>query len=263
MKNIIMTICAVAAFASCTIVRVDTKALKAIMEKEGVVFNGDVEIGKAISAQGAAVTETRNGIGAFNSISSNIPVDIEFTQGEQSVQLYAAANIMPYITTTVKDSTLYLKFEGARIRNCKDINAVISCPDIRDIEVNGAGDLSMLGHIMTEVLSVSVNGAGDVDIEDVEAKSLTISVNGAGDIEIEKIVCDSFETGISGAGDLEVDSIEAKDLSVSLAGAGSCKLAGHAVNADLSVSGAGTIDIEDLKVDNQKSTTHGIAKIIK
>lgn len=261
MKRFFFVVLTLVALTSCSFIRIDTKALIGLLEDEGVDMNASPR--KAVSPQGPAVTEVRDGLPEFTGIESAIPVDIEYSQGEQFVSITAPNNIMPYISTEVVNGTLKIKFSGARIRNAKDIDAVIRTPDLRFVELNGAGDIKLKGRVETEEMDIAINGAGDVDIDDLAVKSFQIDVNGAGDIEIDRIVCESFGADISGAGDLSVEGIEAGTLRIGLSGAGDCTLAGHVGDADFSLSGAGSIDVRRLRMDRENSNMNGFAKIIR
>ena len=266
MKNIISAVLSLAALSSCSFIKVDTSALAALLSENGA----DVEISatggsrKSVSAKGPEVREYRGeGLPEFDSVESSIPVDIEYSDGDTYLEITAARNIIPYIKTTVKGGTLRFSFNGAKVRHPGDIKAVVRTRGLKNITLNGAGDLNLEGPVVTDRLCVEVNGAGDIDIEDLSAESLRITVNGAGDVDIEKLSCTDFRVGVSGAGDIEADNIECKEVNVVLSGAGDCTLAGRADKADLSVNGVGSIDISALNVADVTSGSNGLGKIIR
>ena len=261
MKRILFAAATFVALSSCSFIRIDTKTLMTMFEEEGIDLSESPK--KAVSASGPVVTEVRDGLPEFTGIESSIPIDIEYSQGDQYVSISAPNNVMPYISTEVVNGTLKIKFSGARVKNVKDIGAVIRTPDLRSVDLNGAGDIEMKGHVEISQIDIAINGAGDVDIDDLTVNSFQIDVNGAGDIEIERIACESFGADISGAGDMSIDSIEAASLRVGLSGAGDCTLAGHVTEADLSVNGAGSVDVRNLRIDHENSNVNGFAKIIR
>lgn len=264
MKRTIIALLAVTALSSCTFIRIDTKALKAILEKEGVDMTMEAgSPGKAISASGVEVREIRDIPEEFHAISSHIPIDIEYSDGEQFVEITASDNLMPYISTTVRDGVLKLQFDGVRVRNAKDMKVVIRTPRLDSVSIGGAGDLELEGLVRTDDFRIEVNGAGDVDIDSLEASSFTLRVNGAGDIDAETIRCTSFDVNVSGSGDIDVEHIDAETIKVNISGAGDCTLAGRAQKGDFSVSGAGSVDIRNLKVDDVQSSMNGMAKIFR
>lgn len=263
MKRILLAALTVVTLSSCTFIKIDTRALKALLEEEGVDMTVDNKsIGRVYIPDGNMVTEYRGDLAPFTAIESVIPLDIEYSDGEQFVELHASGNIMPFIATTVQNGTLKLHFKGIRVKKAKDMKAVIRLPKLEKVSIDGAGDLNMKGQVNAENLKISVSGAGDVNIEDLVAEDFSINVSGAGDIDIDKILCKGFDAHVSGSGDIDVESIEVENISVKISGAGDAKFAGHATKGSFSVSGIGAIDIKNLKLDEYTTSLDGMAKII-
>lgn len=264
MKKIIIAALAVATFSSCTFMRIDTKALKALLAEEGIDMTEESKPSrKAISGNGVEAREFRGDLDEFHSIVSSIPADIEYSDGEQFVEIHAPSNILPYISTTVHDGTLKLSFKGVRVKNVKEMKVVIRTPRLDSVSINGAGDLDMDGLVRTDDLRIEISGAGDVDIDSIEVSDFTLRVNGAGDFDAEDMKCISFDANVSGSGDIDVEHLDAETVKVNISGAGDCTLAGRAKKGDFSVSGAGSVDIRDLQVEDVESSMNGMAKIFR
>ena len=69
-----------------------------------------------------------------------------------------------------------------------------------EIEISGAGDVSMDGACTTAVFEV--NGAGDIDAEAFKCAHVDLTINGAGDAEV--FASETVTARINGVGDVEV-----------------------------------------------------------
>ncbi len=74
--------------------------------------------------------------------------------------------------------------------------------------------------VLVELEEVSVYGACDANIDDYDGDSFSFNVRGAGDLEINGEV-DDLEISISGAGDVDAEELIANHVDVSISGAGS------------------------------------------
>lgn len=253
-----------AAFSSCTFFRIDTRALTAHLEEEGIDMTVESKPSrKVISGNGVEARQFRGDLEPFTSIQSSIPADIEYSEGEQSVEIIAPSNILPYIGTSVREGVLGLHFKGVRVRNVKDMTVIIRTPELESVTIDGAGDLDMNGLVRTGDFRIEISGAGDVKIDRIEADSFTLRISGAGDFDADDMKCISFDANVIGSGDIDVERIEAETVKVNISGAGDCTLAGRAKKGDFSVSGAGSVDIRALQLEDVQSSMNGMAKIFR
>jgi hypothetical protein len=73
-------------------------------------------------------------------------------------------------------------------------------------------------------------------------------LTGAGDFTLDKAQGDSLKLSLTGAGNFLIGAVQLKSLTTDMTGAGSMKITGSADNAKMSITGAGDIDAEGLKV---------------
>ena len=73
-------------------------------------------------------------------------------------------------------------------------------------------------------------------------------LTGAGDFDLDRAGGDSLALSLTGAGNFRVAAVTLKSLTTDITGAGSMKIAGTADTAKFSITGAGDIDAEALKV---------------
>lgn len=265
MKRILIAALAVATLTSCSFIRIDTKALKALLVEEGVDMTVESKsVGRMYTPNGVATTQLRGDLEEFHAIESVIPIDIEYSQGEQFVEITASSNIMPFIATTVHNGTLKLYFKGIRVKKAnKDMKVIIKTPKLDAVTIEGAGDLELKGQINADDLRIGISGAGDVDIDDLIANEFIVKVSGAGDLDADKLTCNLFDVDVSGAGDIDVEALEADRVNIKISGSGDATLAGHARTGDFSVSGAGAIDIKKLSIEDYDTSMSGMAKLIR
>jgi hypothetical protein len=179
---------------------------------------------RVVNGNHNVVTETRD-IGTFNEIHLSGFADVHIAQGKESdLKISGESNLLNFIKTRVDNGVLIISTkEGVNIRNHESIMIYVSTPELEKIRLSGAGNL------------VSDN-KWNLD------KKLEIRTSGAGRIKAE-FNCPQVEVSLSGAGGIELQG-ETKDLEASISGVGSIKARDlKAENADVTVSGAGSIDV--------------------
>ncbi|RTL59430.1 MAG: DUF2807 domain-containing protein [Sphingobacteriales bacterium] len=179
---------------------------------------------RVVSGNHNVITETRS-IGSFNEIHLSGFADVHIAQGkEEDLKISGESNLLQFIKTRVDNGVLIISTkEGVNIRNHDPIMIYVSTPGLERIRLSGAGNL------------VSDNKWN-------LNKKIEIRTSGAGRIKAE-LNCPQVEASLSGAGDIELMG-ETKDLEASISGVGSIKVRDlKAENADVRVSGAGSIDV--------------------
>lgn len=86
-------------------------------------------------------------------------------------------------------------------------------------------------------------------------------LTGAGDFDLDKAVGERLDLSLTGAGDFRIGTVRLKSLSADITGAGSVKISGTADTAKLSITGAGDIDGEALKVGSADVSILGAGDI--
>lgn len=177
----------------------------------------------------------------FSAIECSFACDIYYSQGAQGVELSAAENIIDRIVIKVENGVLKIGSDGSRIRNAGQTKIYVSSETLKALQSNGAMDFETRGPLALEDFVIQVNGAADLEISDITASSIKLDINGAADAEIERMSCVKLEVYIKGAGD--------------------CELSGRADDAFVSVSGAGNVDVSDLRSTTFNSSVKGAGVI--
>ena len=223
---------AAASASSCIFVRVNPNDFNDL--KSEVVF-------------GSNNTDTKTfTVSQFTGIDSSVPADIDYymTEGEPTITVTAPDNILEKLKFDVEDGVLKVSFADGNQRinvGGKGIKVKASSATLENLSIRGAGDFDA-AYLECSGFNVEVSGAGDITLGTVRC---------AGDLSI----------AVRGAGDIDVDGLECRTVKVDVAGAGDVVLSGKAESANLSIRGAGDIDARRLDCSDITSNVSGMGSI--
>lgn len=117
-----------------------------------------------------------------------------------------------------------------------------------ELSVAGSGDSKLKNVNLTGDFNYIVAGSGDIETGTIQARNTSFSISGSGDIESKLAKVKTTKLTIAGSGDgtLAFDHCGYADISIS--GSGDVSLSGTLQSLDKSVSGAGDIDTDRLKL---------------
>jgi hypothetical protein len=188
---------------------------------------------------GTAGSSVRS-VAAFRSIELDGSVDLEFRVGPtQRVEIVADDNLLPYITTTVKDGSLKIGTAKRSISTRKDMKAIVVAPDLGALAINGSGDADVDG-LASRRFALSIRGSGDVELQGT-TDSLGISVAGSGDIAARGLVAQSAAVDVRGSGDVDVTAQQS--VAVTVNGSGDVTIYGKPKSVARKVNGSGSIEV--------------------
>ena len=188
-----------------------------------------------VRGSGNVITEERD-VSGFNEIvvlgSGDVTVSVT---GTESLTVEAEDNIMPLLTTEVRNGRLEL---GAKesFSATEGVKYTITAAALNGIKISGSGDVDATG-IDTESFRVEISGSGDVAAGGASTH-LDVGISGSGRFDGEGVVAASGEVGVSGSGTAAVNVSDNLDASVS--GSGAIEYIGDPA-VDSSTSGSGTI----------------------
>jgi hypothetical protein len=160
-----------------------------------------------------------------------------------SVKVEADDNLLPQLTTEVRDDTLVIKNNtndwSARVDPSKSVKITITVKDLNKINFSSAGSLLVDG-LKSDDLQMVLSGAGEVVLREMEVHNFVVTLSGAGNIKADG-AADDLKLTISGFGGFEGKNLESLTADVRISGAGNATVN---VQEDLKahVSGAGSID---------------------
>jgi len=190
-----------------------------------------------IKGNGNLTTDLRD-INEFRKIDVSGNFDVEINAGQKlSLKIIAEENLLKYIKTKVKRNTLYISTKE-NLRPRDDLKIIISVPQLEAIECSGVNDI-IANCIDTEEFDIDLSGAGSIEIEG-KTGLLKIDVSGAADLSAKHFITNDIKIDVSGAANAEIYANSSVDAEVS--GAGYIELYGDAVDVNMDISGAGSLE---------------------
>jgi hypothetical protein len=211
----------------------------------------------AVQGSGKKATEKRQ-TGEFTGVVLEASADVAVVIGDStSVVVEGDDNLLPLITTEVKDQRLFIRnresyttrlgirvvvttprLEAAILSGSGSIQTSPVEADAFEASVPGSGELLIRG-LTANRLDASVGGSGMLKVQGIKSESLAASLDGSGSIEIAGSA-NTLEASIAGSGNLELGQLAARDVSVSVSGSGNAEVQA-AGNLDAAVSGSGSV----------------------
>ena len=171
-----------------------------------------------VKGSGSVVTESRDP-GGFSRVYLATSGEAIITQdGEGSLTIETDDNVMEYVTSEVREGTLYLEFDTTKVKTIS--------PSSLKFTVN-VGDIA----------GVTVAATGDVTAENLDVSGLVVKTSQSGNVRIGSITADEVEVRLGGSGDVE--------------------LAGETAFHEILITGSGNLLAEDLQSDAVKIRISG------
>jgi hypothetical protein len=188
---------------------------------------------------GPPSTQTRT-VDAFHSIELQGAATVDVLVGErQSVVVEGNSEALERLTTQVSGERLAVRSDNAWLWQRGDgaLKVRITLPELRLLEVNGAGRISVngpTGGATTLVLS----GAGEIEAAG-RLDTLTARLNGAGKIDLSRLQSTDAEVTVNGAGQLKVNVTHRLDATLN--GVGTIEYSGNPTQVNPTINGVGSI----------------------
>ena len=208
-----------------------------------IIINQTYSSGSSGSIRGnGQVTTAKRVLGKFNKLSVNTLVDIKYFSSESNwLELTADDNIVPIITSMIKDDTLSLDADQSYSTQSK-VHAKIYGPStLQKITVDGASDVNLQG-ITGDLLEIDLSGASDITAQG-NVKNLKIKTSGSGDINTKELSADNVTIMTEGSSDTTVTAN--KKLDVSIDGASDITYFGHPDSVNKTIDGSGDLSAGD------------------
>jgi hypothetical protein len=179
----------------------------------------------------------------FSEVVVNGAADLHISQEDNfSVRVVANEEVFQHLDYKVEDGTLILQTkERVQIR-AEKFDVFVTMPAIETLGVNGASD------------AVVSDFSGDY--------GMTVTVNGAGDVELKNLTLEGLTFTVNGAADLVARELDVKKVNVAVNGAADASLQGKAEDVEVSIAGAGSIDIRSLFYTHLSTHKAGAASIL-
>ncbi len=191
--------------------------------------------GKGVRGSGNVVSEQRS-VAAFEGIKVSGIFRVEAVAGrEQSVEIEADDNLLPLITTEVRDGMLVISTkESIRPRNTLVVR--VSNPTIAKIQSSGVAKVT--ASELTGPFELDMSGASKAELKG-NVSELKVSVSGAAKIEATELQAANADIKASGA--CKVSVAVSGELKANASGASKIYYTGEPVNVIRNTSGASRV----------------------
>jgi hypothetical protein len=189
-----------------------------------------------VEGSGRAIRQNR-AVGAFDGIETKGSETVEVRVGARpSVVIEADDNILPLLTTYVRNGTLKIESRGS-YRTHGPIRVWITTPDLHSVKTMGSGNVVVHG-VNSERLDVSLFGSGDIQATG-RARQLNVDLYGSGDARLGTIAATDVEASVYGSGDATVRGTG--QLNAKVMGSGSVIYLGRPANVYAHRMGSGRV----------------------
>lgn len=193
-----------------------------------------------VVGSGKSITEERE-LSGVKGVALSFVGDLRITQGdEEKLVITADDNVMPLITTEVRNSILTIGSKSTTgFQTTTKLQYDLTVRDLNSVRLTGAGNAQMDG-LKTDDLALAVSGAGSMSVQNVDASSVEAALTGLGSIEVSGNAARQ-SVQLSGAGSYDGSKLETGAADVTITGLGSATVwATEVLNA--AISGAGNIE---------------------
>jgi hypothetical protein len=192
-----------------------------------------------VAGSGVRKTEKRE-VAAFTSVSLSGAYEVEIaSQQERSLELEGDDNLLPLITTEVKNNVLHVGGKQG-FSTSKPIRVKITMPDIAELSSSGASSIT-LTDVKNEKLEIDTSGASNINASG-ETKTLAIDMSGASNVNTQGLRAANVSIDSSGASNAKVFVTE--ELTANLSGVGNVSYKGDPKIVNKEISGFGSVTKE-------------------
>jgi hypothetical protein len=192
-----------------------------------------------VRGSGNVTSETR-AVSGFSAVALSGTGDLIITQGNQEgLTIEAEDNILPYIETEVRGSTLYIGYKNnVGVSPTRPVKFALQVKDLNSASISGSGSIAT-NQFKTDHLDVAISGSGNADLQNLELNRLKVSLSGSGNIDAAGKTS-SQEIFISGSGKYRGGDLHSSQASVTVSGSGNLTVWADE-SLDAHISGSGTV----------------------
>jgi hypothetical protein len=190
-----------------------------------------------VRGSGNVVSEPRS-VNGFSAVTLNGVGKLIIEQtGTESLTVTADDNIVPLLTSEVRDGVLVLDVKpNTCITQAQELTYRVTVADVRAVTLGGAGDVD-LQQISVDALDVAINGTGQVTAAG-SVDQLAVVLAGTGAFQGENLASRIANARIDGSGSIIVQASDA--LNAVIAGVGTIEYIGDPQVTQL-ITGIGAI----------------------
>jgi len=222
-------------FASALVIGLVASNLFSFGRIGGRFANFSINFG-GVRGSGNVAVEKRE-VSDFNAVDVGGVFQVEAVAGKAfGVEVEADDNLLPHIRTSVRGGTLYIETDG-RIKTSNKLRVRVSAPDIDNIDVSGAANVTLSG-VKNDSVKVSGSGASNITVSG-ETSQLNIDISGATKVLADQLKAANAVIEASGASYADVNV--SGEINSDLSGASRVEYSGSPANVVTKKSGASRV----------------------
>lgn len=196
---------------------------------------------RCVEGSNRTATEYRD-IAGFDGISSDSDFDIFIEQNDSNfyeVSVEADDNLISYIYTEVRGSTLDISSKDRCLKTEKPIKIRVKTPVVTYLNLSGSGYMACDNINSMYPVSVVLSGSGDISMYGLNVTSIDVSVPGSGQVEL----VGSANVGkfkIGGSGVIEACKLDLNRCDIEIPGSGEANVYPYDL-LDVYISGSGKV----------------------
>lgn len=199
------------------------------------VLSGCHKFGQA-TGSGTMKLEKRT-VPPFAAVRISGAYDVEIVvQKDQSLEIEGDENLLPLITTEVRDGLLDVS-NSKSLSSKNKLRLRISVPNLDAVSSSGASDF-VISNVKSEQFDIDFSGLGTLQVSG-ETKTLELKLSGAGAVDAKNLHAEKVIVVSSGAANADVYA--SGELSADVSGAGNVNYYGDPKSVKEDTSGAGSV----------------------
>lgn len=196
---------------------------------------------QVVKGSGTGSSESRS-IQAVEGVELSGVGDLAITYGnEEKLEVAADENILPYLTSEVRNGTLHLGVkDGINLRPIEPIrySLTVTLP-LNQIEVSGFGNIDVT-KLDVEQVGFGISGSGNIQVGELNAEAIKVEISGLGSLRVSQGDVGTQTIEISGSGAYQAADVKSEKAALQISGLGSATV-WVTGQLDAKISGSGDI----------------------
>ena len=152
--------------------------------------------------------------GDFTAVCTNTAIDIIYTVGPRSIEIYAPDNLINYIKVSLFDSEIRVNYsENMTINGSHKSYVKISAPAVSRFTTNSAGKITIDSPLTLkgDPVELKVNSAVNIKAKGIDAQSVCLKTNSAGNIKTGNLKADEIRIIANSTGNITTGNVTAEE----------------------------------------------------
>jgi hypothetical protein len=224
----------------------ESMQLNNLVSSLGSLVNG-------VKGDGILKSEDRPLDGKFETLDIQAPIEVEYTQSDntQSLSLTADSNILPLIQTTLSNNRLLIKLAQS-YDTATQVKIVLKGPALTTVNVSAPAKLSLLALQGTQDLNLDVSSAANILVSGARSSTFKLKAIGSSQIDVRDINAKKIEVSLEESSGLTAYGV-VESLTLTATGAShlaALNLLSNEANINLDKASKGTLSVKNRLVAN-------------